>query len=92
MLHFEECMAQGSCEAMISAGNDQPRQVKEYMNDKGDSLLPREIVYKQASKVIGLRDKLVTQQDALQNSEDPPRYLPRQDPLSLPRHPLCHPA
>ncbi|KAK8624342.1 hypothetical protein V6N13_065689 [Hibiscus sabdariffa] len=61
-------------------------------SDKGDSLLPRDIAYKQASRGIGLRDKSVTQQDALPNSKDPLRYLPRQEPLSLPRHPLCHPA
>ncbi|KAK8593821.1 hypothetical protein V6N12_045894 [Hibiscus sabdariffa] len=38
------------------------------------------------------RDKPVTQQDALPKSENQPRYLPGQDPLSLLRHPLCHPA
>ncbi|KAK9031557.1 hypothetical protein V6N11_055853 [Hibiscus sabdariffa] len=29
------------------------------------------------------RDKPITQQDALPRSEFPPRFLPRQDPLSL---------
>ncbi|KAK9018941.1 hypothetical protein V6N11_033986 [Hibiscus sabdariffa] len=38
------------------------------------------------------RDKPVTQQDALPRSEFQPRLLPGQDPLSLPRHPLCHPV
>ncbi|KAL4341219.1 hypothetical protein GQ457_08G023280 [Hibiscus cannabinus] len=33
--------------------------------------------------LIGLRDKPITQQDALSRSESPPRYLPGQDPLSL---------
>ncbi|KAL4296204.1 hypothetical protein GQ457_12G016090 [Hibiscus cannabinus] len=33
--------------------------------------------------LIGLRDKPITQQDALPRSESPPRYLPGQDPLSL---------
>ncbi|KAK8574493.1 hypothetical protein V6N12_062183 [Hibiscus sabdariffa] len=33
------------------------------------------------------RDKPITQQDALSKFEDQPRYLPGQDPLSLPRHP-----
>ncbi|KAK8568246.1 hypothetical protein V6N12_006802 [Hibiscus sabdariffa] len=38
------------------------------------------------------RDKPVTQQDALPRSEFQPRLLSGQDPLSLPRHPLCHPV
>ncbi|KAK8555328.1 hypothetical protein V6N12_009476 [Hibiscus sabdariffa] len=42
-------------------------------------------------KKYKVEDKLITQHDALPNSEDQPRYLPGQDPLPLPRHPLCHP-
>ncbi|KAL4303891.1 hypothetical protein GQ457_10G007810 [Hibiscus cannabinus] len=44
---------------------------------------PRDIVYDQDIELIGLRDKPITQQDALPRSESPPRFLPRQDPLSL---------
>ncbi|KAK8540197.1 hypothetical protein V6N12_046488 [Hibiscus sabdariffa] len=47
---------------------------------------PRNIKYKQDRQLFGLRDKPVTKQDAL------PRLLPGQDPLSLKRHPLCHPV
>ncbi|KAL4379774.1 hypothetical protein GQ457_02G027170 [Hibiscus cannabinus] len=43
----------------------------------------RDIVYDQDIQLIGLRDKPITQQDTLPRSESPPRYLPRQDPLSL---------
>ncbi|KAK8612060.1 hypothetical protein V6N13_132093 [Hibiscus sabdariffa] len=53
---------------------------------------PRGIVYEQDIQLSRLRDKPITQQDALSRSEGPPKYLPRQDPLSLLRHPLCHPA
>ncbi|KAK8491396.1 hypothetical protein V6N11_073722 [Hibiscus sabdariffa] len=38
------------------------------------------------------RDKPITEQDALPRSEGLSRYLPGQDPLSLTRHPLCHPT
>ncbi|KAL4341546.1 hypothetical protein GQ457_08G027960 [Hibiscus cannabinus] len=44
---------------------------------------PRDIVYDQDIKLIVLRDKPITQQDALSRSESPPRFLPGQDPLSL---------
>ncbi|KAL4289775.1 hypothetical protein GQ457_14G014150 [Hibiscus cannabinus] len=48
------------------------------------SVLPsRDIVYDQVKQLSGLRDKPLTQQDALPRSEFPPRFLPRQDPLSL---------
>ncbi|KAL4378709.1 hypothetical protein GQ457_02G025800 [Hibiscus cannabinus] len=43
---------------------------------------PRDIVYDQDIQLIGLRDKPITQQDTLPRSESPPRFLPRQDPLS----------
>ncbi|KAK8713429.1 hypothetical protein V6N13_148647 [Hibiscus sabdariffa] len=44
---------------------------------------PRDIAYKQDIQLFGLRDKPITQQDALPRSEFPLRYLPGQDPLSL---------
>ncbi|KAK8582318.1 hypothetical protein V6N13_032073 [Hibiscus sabdariffa] len=44
---------------------------------------PRDIVYEQANQLSGLRDKPITQQDALPRSEGQSRYLPRQDLLSL---------
>ncbi|KAL4318954.1 hypothetical protein GQ457_18G011040 [Hibiscus cannabinus] len=43
----------------------------------------RDIVYDQDIQLIGLRDKPITQRDALSRSESPPRFLPRQDLLSL---------
>ncbi|KAK9023813.1 hypothetical protein V6N11_004011 [Hibiscus sabdariffa] len=43
-------------------------------------------------QLLGLRDKPVTQHAALPNSGVLLRYLPRQDPLSLSRQLLCHPA
>ncbi|KAK8980828.1 hypothetical protein V6N11_047959 [Hibiscus sabdariffa] len=53
----------------------------------------RGIASDQGSKLLGLRDKPVTQQDVMLNSEDPCRdRLSQPDPLSLPRHPPCHPA
>ncbi|KAK8600527.1 hypothetical protein V6N12_050380 [Hibiscus sabdariffa] len=51
---------------------------------------PRNIKYKQDRQLFGLRDKPITKQDALPRSVFLPRLLPRQDPLSLKRHPLCH--
>ncbi|KAK9033667.1 hypothetical protein V6N11_049853 [Hibiscus sabdariffa] len=59
-------------------------------NKKVTAFPPRDIVYKQDNQLVGLRDKPITQQDALPKSEGPPRYMPGQDPLSLSRHPLCH--
>ncbi|KAK8548130.1 hypothetical protein V6N12_061049 [Hibiscus sabdariffa] len=53
---------------------------------------PRNIEYKQDRQLFGLRDKPITKQDALPRSEFQPRLLPGQDPLSLKRHPLCHPV
>ncbi|KAL4351420.1 hypothetical protein GQ457_06G012300 [Hibiscus cannabinus] len=48
------------------------------------TILPlRDIVYDQAKQLFGLRDKTITQQDALPRSEFPPRFLPRLDSLSL---------
>ncbi|KAL4279477.1 hypothetical protein GQ457_03G013920 [Hibiscus cannabinus] len=44
---------------------------------------PKDIVYDQDIQLIGLRDKPITQQDALPRSESLPRYLPGQDPLPL---------
>ncbi|KAK9033493.1 hypothetical protein V6N11_018524 [Hibiscus sabdariffa] len=44
---------------------------------------PRDIVYDRDNQLIGLRDKPITQQDALPRSESQLRFLPRQDPLSL---------
>ncbi|KAK8504955.1 hypothetical protein V6N12_058051 [Hibiscus sabdariffa] len=68
----------------------------EYPCDNGNKMVtafpPRDIVYKQDKQLFGFRDKPITQQDALPKSEGPPRYLPGQDPLSLSRHPLCHPT
>ncbi|KAK8690791.1 hypothetical protein V6N13_074317 [Hibiscus sabdariffa] len=73
---------------------DQPRQMKEaagfnikkYPCDNGykevTALPPRDIVYDQDIQLTGLRDKPITQQDALPKSESPPRFLLRQDPLS----------
>ncbi|KAL4272686.1 hypothetical protein GQ457_13G018380 [Hibiscus cannabinus] len=61
-------------------------------NKKMTAFPPRDIVYKQDNQLFGLRDKPITQQDALPKSEGRPRYLPGQDPLSLSRHPLCHPT
>ncbi|KAL4291718.1 hypothetical protein GQ457_14G020930 [Hibiscus cannabinus] len=55
-------------------------------NKKVTAFPSRDIVYKQDNQLSGLRDKPITQQEAL------PRYLPRQDPLSLLRHPFCHPS
>ncbi|KAK8562217.1 hypothetical protein V6N12_049264 [Hibiscus sabdariffa] len=52
-------------------------------NKKVTAIPPRDIVYKQDNQLSGLRDKSITQQDALPRSEYPPRYLPGQDPLSL---------
>ncbi|KAK8690797.1 hypothetical protein V6N13_074323 [Hibiscus sabdariffa] len=46
------------------------------------ALPPRDIVYDQDIQLTGLRDKPITQQDALPKSESPPRFLLRQDPLS----------
>ncbi|KAL4282748.1 hypothetical protein GQ457_16G017570 [Hibiscus cannabinus] len=47
------------------------------------TVLPsRDIVYDQANQLFGLRDKPITQQDALPRSEFPSRFLPRQDLLS----------
>ncbi|KAL4296084.1 hypothetical protein GQ457_12G015300 [Hibiscus cannabinus] len=61
-------------------------------NKKVTTFPPRDIMYKQDNQLFGLRDKPITQQDALARSESPPRYFPGQDPLPLPRHPLCHPT
>ncbi|KAL4376587.1 hypothetical protein GQ457_02G024070 [Hibiscus cannabinus] len=48
------------------------------------TVLPsRDIVYDQAKQLFGLRHKPITQQDALPRSEFQPRFLPRQDSLSL---------
>ncbi|KAL4367584.1 hypothetical protein GQ457_05G021660 [Hibiscus cannabinus] len=47
------------------------------------TFLLRDILYEQHIQLIGLWDKPITQQDALPRSESPPRFLPRQDPLSL---------
>ncbi|KAL4308821.1 hypothetical protein GQ457_01G015590 [Hibiscus cannabinus] len=48
------------------------------------TVLPsRDIVYDQAKQLFGLRHKPITQQDALPRSDFQPRFLPRQDPLSL---------
>ncbi|KAL4281728.1 hypothetical protein GQ457_03G021390 [Hibiscus cannabinus] len=40
---------------------------------KGDNWPPRDIVYKQNNKLFGLRDKPITQQDALSKYKDLPR-------------------
>ncbi|KAL4281953.1 hypothetical protein GQ457_03G014790 [Hibiscus cannabinus] len=63
-----------------------------YSNKKVTAFPPRDIVYKQDNQLFRLRDKTITQQDALTKSEGSLRYLPGQDPLSLSRHPLCHPT
>ncbi|KAL4386037.1 hypothetical protein GQ457_09G017250 [Hibiscus cannabinus] len=43
---------------------------------------PRDIVYEQDIQLIGLKDKPITQQDAVPKFESPPRFLLRQNPLS----------
>ncbi|KAK8557943.1 hypothetical protein V6N12_010166 [Hibiscus sabdariffa] len=60
--------------------------------NRGDSFSVEGYRVQARQTVTGLRDKPVTQQNALPKSENQPRYLPGQDPLSLLRHPLCHPA
>ncbi|KAL4377328.1 hypothetical protein GQ457_02G043370 [Hibiscus cannabinus] len=68
-------------------------KLKKRMNAVHVTAFPsRNIVYKRDNQLFGLSDKPITQQDALAKFEDQPRYLPGQDPLSLPRHPLCHPT
>ncbi|KAL4283236.1 hypothetical protein GQ457_16G020080 [Hibiscus cannabinus] len=52
-------------------------------NKKVTAFPLRDIVYKQDNQLSGLRDKPITQQDALPRSEYPSRYLPGQDSLSL---------
>ncbi|KAL4384810.1 hypothetical protein GQ457_15G022980 [Hibiscus cannabinus] len=71
-----------------------PRDIYPCDNDnkKVTAFPPRDILYKQDNQLFRLRDKPITQQDALSKSEGPLRYLPGQDPLSLLRHPLCHPT
>ncbi|KAL4353257.1 hypothetical protein GQ457_06G012290 [Hibiscus cannabinus] len=49
---------------------------------KVTAFLPSDIVYDKDIQLIGLRDKPITQQEALSKSESPPRFLLRQDPLS----------
>ncbi|KAK8715302.1 hypothetical protein V6N13_042639 [Hibiscus sabdariffa] len=60
--------------------------------NRGDSFSAEGYRVQARQTVTGLRDKSITQQGALPKSENQPRYLPGQDPLSLLRHPLCHPA
>ncbi|KAK8649449.1 hypothetical protein V6N13_130178 [Hibiscus sabdariffa] len=45
-------------------------------NKKVTAFPPRDIVYKQDNQLFGVRNKPITQQDALSKSEGPPRYLP----------------
>ncbi|KAK9018560.1 hypothetical protein V6N11_001531 [Hibiscus sabdariffa] len=54
------------------------------------SLLGVQVSAERSSALI--KDKPIAQQDALPRSEFQPRLLPGQDPLSLKRHPLCHPV
>ncbi|KAL4332885.1 hypothetical protein GQ457_07G005270 [Hibiscus cannabinus] len=56
---------------------------KDRVEKSKEAFPPRDIVYDQDIQLIGLRDKPITQQDALSKSESPSRYLPGQDPLSL---------
>ncbi|KAK8593424.1 hypothetical protein V6N12_045506 [Hibiscus sabdariffa] len=51
--------------------------------NRGDSFSVEEYRVQTRQAVTGLRDKPVTQQDALSKSEYQPRYPPGQDPLSL---------
>ncbi|KAK8593318.1 hypothetical protein V6N12_045401 [Hibiscus sabdariffa] len=51
--------------------------------NRGDSFSAEGYHVQARQTVTGLRDKPVTQQDALPKSEYQPRYLPGQDPLSL---------
>ncbi|KAL4298049.1 hypothetical protein GQ457_12G011270 [Hibiscus cannabinus] len=74
------------------ARDDQPRYPCDNDNKKVTVFPQSDIVYKQDNQLFGLRDKPITQQNALPKSKGPPRYMPGQDPLSLPRHPLCHPT
>ncbi|KAK8515203.1 hypothetical protein V6N12_019251 [Hibiscus sabdariffa] len=59
------------------------RNQKHELTPPRNSFSTRDIVYDQANQLSGLRDKPITQQDALPRSECQPRYLPGQDPLSL---------
>ncbi|KAK8987038.1 hypothetical protein V6N11_055355 [Hibiscus sabdariffa] len=54
--------------------------VKDYL--ECDDLLPRDIKYEQGSKLSRLRDKPVTQQDALSSSEVAAEITAEQDMLS----------
>ncbi|KAK8563522.1 hypothetical protein V6N12_035668 [Hibiscus sabdariffa] len=51
--------------------------------NRGDSFSAEEYRVQTRQAVTGLRDKPVTQQDALPKSKYQPRYPPGQDPLSL---------
>ncbi|KAK8578729.1 hypothetical protein V6N12_069073 [Hibiscus sabdariffa] len=51
--------------------------------NRGDSFSAEGYRIQARQAVTGLRDKPVTQQDALSKSEYQPRYPPGQDPLSL---------
>ncbi|KAK9042550.1 hypothetical protein V6N11_017619 [Hibiscus sabdariffa] len=79
------------------AGTDTLRMGTDTLEQRSATVIcnafpPRDIVYKQDNQLSGLRDKPITQQDALPRSEGPPRYLPGQDPFSLSRQRLCHPT
>ncbi|KAK8685783.1 hypothetical protein V6N13_124817 [Hibiscus sabdariffa] len=74
----------------ICRTNPKPKHTNVYKEVTAFS--PRDTKYKQDKQLFGLRDKPITKQDALPRSEYQPRCLPGQDPLSLLRHPLCHPV
>ncbi|KAK8977377.1 hypothetical protein V6N11_034425 [Hibiscus sabdariffa] len=47
-----------------------------------NSFPPKDIVYDQDIQLFGLKDKPITQQEALSRSESQPRYLPGQDSVN----------
>ncbi|KAK8617104.1 hypothetical protein V6N13_117071 [Hibiscus sabdariffa] len=78
--------------AVIRSCVDAARTKDPELTQAGNSTFsPRDTKYKQDKQLFGLRDMPITKQDALPRSEYQPRCLPGQDPLSLLRHPLCHP-
>ncbi|KAL4279070.1 hypothetical protein GQ457_03G015750 [Hibiscus cannabinus] len=93
----QQIQAERSCtDATLTEDPEFIQLTREYPCDNGNKKVTafpsRDIVYKQDNQLFGLRDKPITQQDGLPKSEGPLRYLPGQDPLSLLRHPFCHPT
>ncbi|KAK8597195.1 hypothetical protein V6N12_065671 [Hibiscus sabdariffa] len=70
--------------------NFPPRQE---ISRRGDSFSAEGYCVQARQAVTGLRDKPMTQHDALPNSKVPAEISARAGPVaSLPRHPLCHPV